>query len=394
MNTLAKRKDELEGVTVFGGQMDNQVDFFDPEYDGHINTFSCFLGNMGRRGVKNGVTVFTTPQLSLIERWVNTVAKPNVTMLTVSAPDKNGYMSYGAAGVAYCEIAVRHSDTVILQVNRNMPYVVGESNLIHISDADAVVMYDEELLTVPEVIDETSSRIAEHVLDLIPDGACLQLGIGGAANAIGHGLKTKNDLGVHTEMFTDSMMMLQKEGVITNALKNLHRGKSVVSFALGSKELYEWVDNNNTIMFLPFPYVTDPFVIAQNDNMISINTAMAVDVYGQIAADALGFRQQSSVGGQLDFVRGAQRSKGGKSIIVLPSTLEKNGVKKSRTNVALPLGTSITTTRSDVQYVATEFGCVDLSLLPMNERAKAMISLAHPDFRNDLEAEAKEYGII
>ena len=394
VRALAERRDELHDVVLSGGLLGQDSSIYEPESDGHINSVSLFVGGVERKGISNGVVTFSSPHLSMINKWVEKVARPNIAFIEVSEPDDKGYMSYGACGVGFIEFVKEMTDTVILQVNRRAPYVYGESNLIHVSEADAIVRIDDDLLCVPESVDEISKKIADNVLGLIPDGACIQLGIGSAANAIGYALKTKNDLGVHTEMFTDSMMMLQKEGVINNKRKNLNPFQSVAAFALGSKELYEYIDHNEELSFRPFSYVNDPFVIGQNDNMISVNTAMAIDVYGQVAADSLGFRQQSAVGGQLDYVRGSQRSKGGKSIIVLPSTVDAGGKVSSRITITLPFGTSVTTPRSDVQYVATEYGCVDFSALPMSERVRALISLAHPDFRSELEDEAKEYGII
>lgn len=195
-------------------------------------------------------------------------------------------------------------------------------------------------------------------------------------------------------MYTDSMMELTKLGVVTNRRKSFLPGKAVTSFALGTRALYDYVDHNPDFHFAPFSFVNDPYTIARNDNMISVNTAMAVDLYGQVAADCLGGKQQSAVGGQVDYVRGAQMSKGGKSFIALTSSHQKNGVSSSRIVSSFPAGTAVTTARSDVQYVATEYGCVNLKVLTMGDRARALISLAHPAFRDELTEDAKRLGLL
>ncbi|MBQ3425068.1 MAG: acetyl-CoA hydrolase [Clostridia bacterium] len=391
---LAMRREELHNVVILSGLLNRPLSCFGADSVGHISNVSFFVGSTERTGIRNGVTDFTSLHLSQSPYWVRHTARPNVAFLEVSAPDDEGYMSYGASGVGFHEAVKEYADTIILQINKNAPYVFGEHNKIHISEATAVVFSDDDVLAIPEVLDDTSREIAKLVVDQVPDGATIQLGIGAVSNAVGYALACKNDLGVHTEMYTDSMMQLQKDGVITNRCKSLLPGKSVTAFALGSKGLYEYVHRNEELYFCPFSYVNDPAVIGQNDRMISINTAMAMDLYGQVAADSIGLKQQSAVGGQLDYVRGAQRAKDGKSIIAMPSTIGAGEKRSSRIMLQFPPGTAITTPRSDVQYVATEYGCVNIRELPMRERIRAMISLAHPDYRNELEAQAKEYRLI
>jgi len=254
------------------------------------------------------------------------------------------------------------------------------------------VFADQNLPENPELpVDDVINTISDYLLDQIPDGACIQLGLGGVANAVGYGLKNKNDLGAHTELMGDSLMELMKLGVLNNSRKSFMKGKTVASFTFGSKALYEFVDHNEDMYYLPFPVTNDPVNIAKNDNMISINTALAIDIFGQVNADNIAGRQHSATGGQLDFVRGAQMSRGGKSFIAVTSTYQ-NGAA-SRIVSQLPLGTCVTTPRSDVQYVATEYGCVNLKHLSMRERVRAMISLAHPDFRPQLIEDAKKIGM-
>lgn len=395
-DALYERKDELENVTVCHGLLTRVLPFFKEESKGHFSSISYFAGPGERLGISTGQTQWTSLSLSQIRLWCKEIARPNVAFLEVSLPDENGYMSLGAYGPSFHEYVASIADVVVLQVNKNVPYVYGENTLIHISDATIVAEADDDLSALPNTpFDDTIKTLASHIIPLIPDGACLQLGIGGIANAVGYGLKNHTDLGVHTEMLTDSMMDLMKAGVITNKKKNFMPGKAMTAFAFGSKDLYEFVNHNEDIYFAPFNIVNDPFVIAKNDNMISVNTAMSVDLYGQVVADCLGGKQQSAIGGQVDYVRGSQLSKGGKSIIALTSTLDKkDGSKSSRIVASFPAGTAVTTSRSDVQYVATEYGCVNLNVLTMPERAKAMISLAHPSFRDELLAQAKQFGIL
>jgi 4-hydroxybutyrate CoA-transferase len=247
---------------------------------------------------------------------------------------------------------------------------------------------------MPDEIDDTSRQIADIVLEEVPDGATLQLGLGKLSTAIGYDLKQRNDMGIFSELFSQPMMELMKEGNVTNAHKGFMDGKSVFSFSAGTQEMYDFMDHNPQIYGAPFPFVNDARNIAKNKNMISINNAMAVNLYGEVAADAIGYSQQSAVGGQLDFVKGAQWSEGGKSIIVLPSSFMKDGKRQSKISLQFAPGTPVTTPRSEVQYVATEYGCVNLKILNMSDRVRALISLAHPDFRDQLTQEAKDCGLI
>lgn len=279
---------------------------------------------------------------------------------------------------------------------KTVPYVYGEENLIHVSEADAIVEADQELVENPELpVDETIQTISGFIVDQIPDGACIQLGLGGVANAVGYGLRTKNDLGSHTELMSDSIMELMKLGVVNNSRKQFMPGKTVASFTFGSRELYRFVDRNPDMYYMPFPIVNDPVNIAKNDNMISINTALSIDLFGQVDADNLAGKQYSATGGQLDFVRGAQMSRGGKSFIAVTSSFtDRSGQRRSRIVLQFPAGTAVTTPRSDVQYIVTEYGCVNLKPLTMRERVRAMISLAHPQFRAELTEQARAHKML
>jgi len=391
LEALGDRADQLENINLVGSQISQPTSVLSGKNDA-FRTTSYFMGPQERNMQKVGKADFTCVHLSQVDLFFRETVPPDVVLLEVSLPDENGYMSFGASGVAINCYALEKARDVILQVNRHAPYVMGENNLIHWSQATAIVFADQNLPENPELpVDDVINTISDYLLDQIPDGACIQLGLGGVANAVGYGLKNKNDLGAHTELMGDSLMELMKLGVLNNSRKSFMKGKTVASFTFGSKALYEFVDHNEDMYYLPFPVTNDPVNIAKNDNMISINTALAIDIFGQVNADNIAGRQHSATGGQLDFVRGAQMSRGGKSFIAVTSTYQ-NGAA-SRIVSQLPLGTCVTTPRSDVQYVATEYGCVNLKHLSMRERVRAMISLAHPDFRPQLIEDAKKIGM-
>lgn len=391
---LYGRKDELENVVICHGLTPRVLPFFEKEAAGHFSTVSYFAGPGERVGIRNGQTRFTSLHLSQIVDWCRNVARPNVAFFEVSRPDEEGYMSYGAFP-AFSEHVREMADVVILQVNKNVPYTLGKDTRIHVSQAAAIAEADDDLFTIPNLpFDDTIQTLSKYIVDEIPDGATLQLGLGSLSNAVGFGLKDRNDLGIHSEMMTDSMMDLMKTGVVTNRKKTYLPGKSVASFAIGTPELYEFIDHNEDMYFAPYSLVNDPVVIAKNDNMISVNTAMAIDLYGQVCADCLAGSQQSATGGQVDYVRGAQMSKGGKSFIALTSTLTNKKGTSSRIVASFPAGTAVTTPRADVQYVVTEYGCINLKSLTMDDRARAIISLAHPDYRDELTEQAKQLHIL
>ena len=390
---LGERLDELEGLTIACSMLLRPLKILSGKNNTRINP--PFMGSIERRGLAGGYTDFSSVHLSQVDLWCTQGAPADVAFLEVSPPDEDGYMSFGATGVGLFSYVCQVAKKIILQVNRNVPRVFGEQHRIHISQADAAVFADQPLVENPPLqVGETIQTISSYLLDQIPDGACIQLGLGGVAEAVGNGLGKKNDLGAHTELMTTSMMNLMKKGVLTNKRKNFMPGVTVAAFAFGSGELYRFLDNNPTLYFMPFPVVNDPTLIAKNDNMISINTALSIDLMGQVNADNLSGQQYSAVGGQLDFVRGAQMSKGGKSFLAIESTVDNRAGRSSRIVSRFPLGTAVTTPRADVQYVVTEFGCVNLKPLCMRDRVRAMISLAHPDFRPQLTDEAKATGLL
>lgn len=398
-DALAERAGELEDITL---ACSNIFPPLTPLHSTHPEAFrvsTYFMGAEERRGLALGVTDFTSVHLSQVDQWCLETCPADIAFFDVSLPDENGYMSFGASGCCMHTFVRDKAKTIILQINRFAPYVYGEANMIHISEADYCVYLDVEKEAITDIPDENDKeiwRMSDYLLEQIPDGACIQLGIGGVASAVGFGLKDKNDLGAHTEFMTDSFMYLMKRGVLNNSRKNFMPGRTVVGFAYGTKELYEFLDHNEQMYFGPFPVINNPLNIARNDNMISINTAVSMDLMGQVASESIGLRQYSGTGGQADYVRGAQLSKGGKSFLAIKSTVgtDQDGGPISRIVPVLSEGSIITTTRSDVQYVCTEYGCVNLKILSMRDRVRAMISLAHPDCRPHLTAEAKRLNLL
>ncbi len=396
MRALYGRLDELEEVTIVGSNVYKPLEIMSGR-NPKVKLCTYFVGMQEREALAHGNhnVDYTSFHLSQIDVWVRQVAKPNVSFIEVSLPDENGYMSYGASGVCLTQYAVDCSDRIVLSVNPKAPYVLGESNLIHVSQADLIVEDDEDIHMVEDFpVEGPTETISKMLIDEIHDGDCIQLGIGGVANAVGYGLSIKNDLSCHSEMMGNSIMHLMKNGNITNAGKKFHPGKTTCSFAMGSRELYDYLDHNEDVYFAPMPVINNPANIALNDNAVSINNALAVDLYGQVAADNLNGRQYSSIGGQVDFVRGVQMSKGGRSYIALNSTFTSKKTGETGSKIVPCLTGPVGTSRADVQYVVTEYGCVNLKILPMRERVHAMISIAHPDFRAELTEEAKRLGMI
>ncbi len=395
-DALWERRHELEDVLLLSsnGQRVCKLSTEEGEHPFKISTPFIGFGERGAR--KHGRSVdFTSFSISEAEQWIRDTGRPNVAILMVSPPDEDGYMSYGAAGFCLDAYVKNMAETVILQVNARAPYVRGKDCLIHVSEADYIVEIDEELGEIPEVLaDGEFLAVSAHVLKEIPDGATIQLGIGKLGAAIGMGLRERNDLGIHSEMFSDSMMHLIKNGNVTNTRKGFLDGKSVFAFGMGTNELYRFMDHNDDLYGGPFSFVNDVRNIAKNRRMISINSAMSIDLLGQVSAESVGWKQHSGIGGQLDFVIGSQLSEGGKSIIATTSSFIKNGKRLSKIVLNFEPGTAVTTPRSMVQYVATEYGCINLKALTMKDRVRAMISLAHPDFRDELTEQAKQLGLM
>jgi acyl-CoA hydrolase len=392
VRALAKRRDELRDVQLNHVLLLGDDPLSKPEMAGHFRHNSLFVGPADREAVNDGRADYVPVFLHMIPRLFSEGIVPlDVAMIMVSPPDEHGFMSLGVEVLASMA-ALMSAKKLILQVNEQMPRVLGDC-FVHCSRADAIVEHTEPLPELtPKKPSEIERKIAEHIIPLIPKGATIQMGIGGIPDVIYECLESGLELGIHTEMISDGAMRAIERGVVTGRFKTLHKGKVVITFALGSSELYNFLDNNPLIEAHPAEYVNDPFIISQNDNMVAINSAIEVDLTGQVCSDSIGQYIYSGFGGQVDFIRGAARSKGGKPIIALPSTAQ--GGKTSRIVPTLKPGAGVVTSRADVHYVVTEYGAVNLFGKNLRERALALISIAHPAFREELLRAAKERKLI
>jgi 4-hydroxybutyrate CoA-transferase len=392
IQALVGRADELENVEIVHILHFGEAPYVDPKYARSFRHNALFIGHNVRQAVQEGWADFTPVFLSEIPSLFRDGPLPlDVAMIQVSPPDEHGFCSFGVE-VGTTKPAAQVAHQVIAEVNRRMPRVLGDS-FIHVSKFSAVVEVDYPLPEAPQGgFSDVHQQIGAYVAELIPDGATLQLGIGSIPDAILANLHSKRDLGIHTELFSDGVVSLVEEGVVTNEKKTLHPGKMVAGFLFGSQRLYDFVADNPIIELHPTDYVNDPFIIAQHDNMISVNSAIEVDLTGQVCADSIGPRFFSGVGGQIDFVRGAARARNGKPIIALPATA-KNGAL-SRIVPMLKPGASVTTTRNDVHYVVTEYGVAYLHGRTIRQRARALINIAAPEFREELTRQAKELNFL
>ena len=366
--------------------------YAEPRFGSRFRHNAYFIGPNVREAVNQGRADYTPNFLSEIPRLFRSRRVViDTALIAVSPPDKHGYCSYGVS-TDIVKSAAESARCVVAEVNEQMPRVLGDC-FIHVGKLDLLVPSDRPVLeAVQGEPDELAKKIARHIANLVVDGATLQLGIGTIPDAVLHYLTDFKDLGVHTEMFSDGIIPLVERGVINNAKKTLHAGKIIASFVMGSRKLYDFIDNNPLVEFHPTEYVNDPFVIAQNDNMTSINSAIEVDLTGQVCSDSLGTLFYSGIGGQVDFTRGASRSRGGRPIIALPSTTEDGTI--SRIVPALKPGAGVVTSRGDVHYVVTEYGTAYLHGKTARERAVALIHTAHPKFRPWLMAEAKARHLV
>ena len=366
-----------------------------PEMEGHLRVNTLFISSNVRQAVHEGRADFTPVLLSEVPILFREDHLPlDAVLVQVSPPDEHGFCSLGIeAGLVKTPAQV--AKIVIAEINEQMPRTLGDS-FIHFSKIDYAVPVNYPLAELPMgESNELSMQIGQHIAELIEDGSTMQMGIGAIPDAVLHFLGDKRDLGVHTELFSDGVMKLIQEGVINNEKKTLHPGKIVAGFILGSHKLYDFVDDNPIVELHPTEYVNDPFIIAQNEKMISINSAIEIDLTGQVCADSIGPRLYSGVGGQLDFVYGAARSKGGKPIIALPSTATPGGGEPvSRIVPMLKQGAGVVTTRNHVHFVATEYGIAYLYGKTIKERTQALIAVAHPDFRKELRSRAKELNYL
>ncbi len=394
VDAMVGRYEELFNVEVCHLMGVSEAAYVRPEMEGHFKHNAFFIGKNVRQAVCEGRADFTPIFLSDIPALIyNKNYRIDVALIQVSPPDEHGFCSLGV-GVDCTRAATDIAKVVLAQVNTNMPRTLGDS-FIHISKIDYCVEVDTPLRELPQLEgDETPEelevykQIGGHVASLVEDGSTMQLGIGRIPDAVVQFLGDRKHLGIHSEMVSDGIIPLIESGVITNKKKTLLPGKTVTSFVLGSHELFNYIDNNPFMEFRPTQFTNDPFTIARNRKMVAINSAIEIDLTGQVCADSMGYRFYSGFGGQTDFIRGAARSEGGKPIIALPSTAKDGTI--SRITTHLKVGAGVTTTRGDVHYVATEFGVVNLHGKSIRERIELLISIAHPKFQTELMQAAKE----
>jgi 4-hydroxybutyrate CoA-transferase len=392
VRVLAERREELQDVQLNHVLLLGQDPLSAENMKGHFRHNSLFVGPADRSAVNDGRADYMPIFLHQIPQLFRDRIIPlDVTMVMTSPPDEHGFLSLGAENLA-SKAACQASRIVIAQVNEKMPRVLGDS-FIHVNRVSAIVEYTEPLPTLPiKPSTEIERAIASHILPLIRPTSTVQMGIGGIPDAVYESMEGNLELGIHTEMISDRAMRAILRGVVTGTQKTLHQGKVVITFALGSEELYSFLNNNPLIESHPVEHVNDPFVISQNDNLVAINSAIEVDLTGQVCSDSVGPYIFSGFGGQVDFIRGAARSKGGRPIIALPATAKKG--EMSRIAPFLKQGAGVVTSRADVHYVVTEYGAANLFGKNLRERAEALIKIAHPKFHDELERAAKERKLL
>ncbi len=382
VEAMMERAPFVKNVEIVHLLTTGRADYIAPQVEGHFRHNAMFIGGNVRQAVNEGRADYTPVFLSQVEDLFESGQMPiDVALIQVSPPDAHGFCSFGV-GVDATLTAARCAKIVIAQVNDQMPRTFGDC-FIHVKDIDAVVKVSRPLCELkPIEITEVHHAIGRNVASLIEDGATLQLGIGGIPDAVLLELTQHKDLGVQTEMLSDSVIPLIEAGVINGSRKTIHRGKIILAFVLGSKKLFDYVDNNPLFEFHPNKYTNDPWVISQNDKMVAVNSALQVDITGQVCADSIGTYFYSGIGGQVDFIRGASHSTGGKPIIAIPSTA-KNGTI-SRIAPMLDPGAGVVTSRGTVHYLVTEYGVAYLHGRTIRQRAESLIEIAHPNFRDEL----------
>ncbi|NLW92865.1 MAG: 4-hydroxybutyrate CoA-transferase [Syntrophomonadaceae bacterium] len=389
---IAKRAGEITDVTFCQALVLQTPEYMKPEYREHFRVESVFLGAAERTHPE---WIDPVPKhLGSMYQWLLDV-EVNKAAVMVSPPDENGYMVRSLYGGLLPSKVIDRCEYLAVEVNRHMPWIYSDNNsfALHVSEVDAIVENDLVLPQVPDIaVTPVEEQMAAIIADMIPDGSTIQLGLGGLANCIGYFLKEKKDLGIYTEVLSNSMMELVKCGAVNNSKKTVHRDKVIYTFGVGTHELFDYLDRNPYFLACEIENTNDPAMIARNENIVSVNNALMVDLTGQAASESIGPRQYSATGGQVNFVLGSQLAKNGKSIIALPSTrTDKEGKLHSRILDVFPPATAVTTSRNDIEWVVTEYGAVRLTSMSISKRAKALISIAHPDFRDELMYKARQF---
>jgi 4-hydroxybutyrate CoA-transferase len=392
VKAMVARAEELRDVKVIHILTRGIADYVLPGMEKSFRHVALFSGANVREAINEGRADFVPIFLSEIEALFSSKTMPiDVALIHVSPPDEHGFCSFGV-GVDTTKTAAEFARTVIAQVNPRMPRTLGDS-FIHLNKIHHIVEVADDLLSFPMgTVSDVAMQIGRHIADLIEDESTLQLGIGEIPDAVLNYLTEKKHLGIHSEMVSDGVIDLIEGGIITNEKKALHPGKIVAGFVLGTQRLFDFIHNNPIFEFHPSHYVNDPFIISQNNRQVALNSAIEVDLTGQICADSIGYSFYSGIGGQVDFVRGSARSKGGKPIIALPSTARNEAA--SRIVSHLKEGAGVVTSRGDVHYVATEFGVAYLHGKTVRERCQSLINIAHPKFREELEKSARARNLM
>lgn len=394
IRALVRKKEELSDILLYHILIVGDLPYLAPGMEKHFTHKAFFIGGNARKSVNEGrseyVPIFLSEVTMLFKRGV---IVPDVALINVSPPDEHGFCSYGI-DVGNIKTPAEKARIVIAQINDRMPRGLGNS-FIHLNKIDFIVEHNEDLMELPQVDPDTApnmlasyDKIGQYIAGMIEDGSTLQMGIGAIPDSVMKNLKNHKDLGIHTEMFSDGIIDLVESGVINGERKTLHPGKIIAGFVLGTKKSFNFIDNNPIFEFHPQEYINNPFIIAQNNKMVAINSALEIDLTGQVCSDSIGTRFYSGIGGQVDFIRGAAHSEGGKPIIALPSATKDE--KISRIVPILKPGAGVVTSRGDVHYVVTEYGIANLFGKSIQERARALIKIAHPKFRDELTKFAKE----
>jgi acyl-CoA hydrolase len=387
VDAMTERGKDLNRINVYHLHTEGPAPYADASLSDVFHVHSLFVGGNVRKAVNEGrasyIPVFLSEMPILFRRGVIPL---NIALISVSPPDQHGYCTLGPS-VDATHAAIEIADIVIAQINNKMPKVQGDG-FIHVDKIDYAIEHDADLPSVnPGELDDVEKAIGRHVAELIEDGSTLQMGIGNIPNAVLASLGNHKDLGIHTEMFSDGLLPLIESGAVNNRMKKSHPNKTVATFVMGTQKVYDFIDNNPGVSLLDCQYVNNTSVIKKNPKVVAINSAIEIDLTGQVCADSIGNRIYSGVGGQMDFIRGASLSEGGKPIIALPSTTRRG---ESRMVFMLKPGAGVVTTRAHMHYVATEYGVVNLYGKDLKQRAELLISIAHPDHREMLERGAFE----